>query len=284
MARTRSHREGYQRRRPRHRNRATTETASGASGLNFAGVDNRAVEQDPSQYIGELFKGAVLSDVSVPDSVEAGGSLTVTGKVRFDSPTQVIFTVGMRVRAEGPTIGDNAMQRWNSIQHGNVRHFSLTLPAPESAGQTMVFTLTGESTTMTGGWTQGTTEGPFRVDVVSESEQKTREALDYTPFLVGGAGAGYALAGVSSGYTPMQGAVAGAALGMGYRGLRKRGVRFIPSVEIDQTTLAAVGLAGIGIAVALNSSGMSDVLGPLGSAAGSAVDAGRSAVGSARGR
>lgn len=284
MARMRSHREGYTRRRPRDRNRARAEAAGGASGLTVAGLDADNIDQNPDQYIGEVFQGAVLKDIVVPDSVAAGGEVLVTGTVKYDFATRVVTTRGMRVRAEGPTVGENAVESWEGIQGGDTRNFALTLPAPADPDQTMVFKLHGEATSLFSGWETHDTEGPYRIEVVSKQEQQTRDALDYTPFALGGAGAGYALAGSTGAYSPMQGALAGAAVGVGYHGLRQRGVQFVPTVDIDTTTLAAVGLAGVGVAMALNSSGASGVLGPLGGAAGSAVEAGRSAVRSARGR
>lgn len=248
----------------------------GGEEINLVGVDGQQVESNPQQYIGEVFKGAHFRKLSVPDTVRAGGTIKVKGVVHFDSPTQVVFTVGMRVRAFGPSLQEDVIERYRNIQHCNARAFTLEIPAPETVGQTVTFNVAGESTTVTGDWDTGDQRGPFRVKTVSSGEKTTEQAVSVAPYAAAGAGAGYLVNQIRGGPTNLRLIGAGAAAGVGLKTFGPD----LSTIDINfpTTEIAVLGGTAAALAILLNSTGASDVLGAGGEVAGSAISGAGSAA------
>jgi len=276
MARTRSRvarrRESVGRAQQQERN----VTVSGDPVSTLVGVDPSRVESDPDTFFGEVFKGATFTKLNVPDRVAAGDDIRVTGVVKFDAPSVVITTRGMRVRASGPGLQTDISERYTNIQHGNTRAFSITIPTPSDAGSTVAFSMNGESTTLTGDWRTDETTGPFRVDVVTQGEAAASTALGYGPWIAAGAGAGYLVDAFRGGPRNLRLIAAGGGLGAAGKTLLPRLSTF--DFQFPTTEVAVLGGTAAALAVLLNSTGASGVLGATGDVAGSAISTAGDAV------
>lgn len=242
-------------------------------GSRLLGATNEDIENDPEQFFGELFQGAHFRSVGVPSSAEAGGTVTVTGTVHFDAPTVVVTTRGVRVRVRNTSTGETRTQSFENVQHCQTRDFSIDLPVPDSPGNNMALVIEAEHSKPLGGWSLDTTDGPHRVSILTEDEQQRQNLLGYAPWALGGGGAGLLVSSARGGGNRAAFTVGGAAAGVGLKTLAGGDGNLIPNV--DPLPVLAVGAGLAGVAFFLQSSGASEVLEPVGSAAGSAVSGAR---------
>lgn len=249
----------------------------------FLGFDQEKVEQNPDQFFGELFQGAHFRSVNLPERAAAGEEITISGRVHFDAPTQVVTTVGMRVRISSPSLSEDITQRFRSIKHCNERRFSLQVPVPEAAGKKFTYTVHAESTKLLGGWRTDSVRGPINLDILSSTENAVADGFNLLPYIAGGAGAGYvANQAFGDPRRSREYLVGGALFGAGFK-------RYGPALSVDiptpsNTQLALGAAIVLGSVVLLNQSGLSGVLSASGEAAGSAIRAGTDAVKSATNR
>lgn len=249
----------------------------------YVGLDDAAVEENPDQFFGELFRGAHFQKLNKSSSVPAGGTIRVSGVVHFDAPSVIITSRGMRVRVSSPQLSQDYTQRFTDIQHCNSRRFSFDFPVPDNPGSRFSFSVTAESTKATGGWRTDSTRGPFNVQIQTETAATVTEGFTLIPAAAAGAGISYAgNRFLDTGYRDRTVAAAGAGAGVAYK---KFGPP-LPSIggfvpDVSNTQLALVAAATFGAAYLLQSSGAAGILQPVGETAGGVIDAGRQAAGSA---
>lgn len=252
---------------------------------NYVGIDNQSIEQNPDRFVGELWRGVHFKNVNTPASIPAGGTVSVSGTIHYDDPSRFISNNEARVRITSPQLGSDYTSSLYEVSHCNTRSFRVDIPVPNDPGGRFAFSVRGESKKLGGGWATNSTRGPFNVEIQSEGEAAVTEGFNYLPAAAAGAGLGYAgnqFAGQR--YSNRFAAGAGALGGVAYQ-------RYAPPLniggfvpDVSNVQLALVAAATFGAAYLLQSSGASEVLNPLGSAAGSAVSAGADAAGSVRQR
>lgn len=251
----------------------------GGEPLRVAGVDSTSVAEDPDQFRGEIFKGPHFKQLNVPSDALQGDTVRVTGIVHLDNVGVTISNRAVRVRVDGPSLNEPRIQEVDKLSHCQDRSFQIEVPTPTSAGEQLALTVKAQSKTPPRGWYTGETEGPFRININTQQQQRRASARKFAPFVIGGAGVGGALASLSDESVGTL-AVAGGAVGAGSKVvLDQTGGFTLPS--FPTTDVAVAGGAALAIALLLNTTGASDVLGPAGEIAGSAIDRGRQAVESA---
>lgn len=253
----------------------------GGEPLRVAGVDSNSVAANPDDFRGEVFKGPHFRQLNVPSDALQGDSVRVTGIVHLDNVGVVISDREVRVRVDGPSLNEPRIESVGKLSHCQTRSFQVEVPTPNTADEQLALTVKAQSKTPPGGWYTGETGGPFRVNINTQQQQRRASARKFAPFVIGGAGVGGALATLSDESVGTL-ALAGGAVGAGSKVvLDQTGGVSLPS--FPTTDVAVAGGAALAIALLLNTTGASDVLGPAGEIAGSAIDRGRKAVESASG-
>lgn len=250
------------------------------AGGQYLGVEDSQVEENPSRFVGEVFRGGFFVNTTIPESVPAGGSMTVTGEIQLDNPIATVVGKDIRVVMDSPSLSQDREQTFQGVMHGQSRSFSFDVPVPDSPGSEFAISLTAQENGTTG-WVNGEELGPFRVSILTEEEAQSQRLLSYLPSVLLGGGAGLVADRATGGGNRATYALAGAALGAGAQagGFTPGDLSFgIGGSLPDAQTIAIAGLGFAGIGFFLQSSGAADVLGPAGEAAGSAIDAGRQAA------
>lgn len=252
----------------------------GGEPLRVAGVDSTSVAENPDNFRGEVFKGPHFRELNVPSDALQGDTVRVTGIVHLDNVGVVISNREVRVRVDGPSLNEPRIESVGKLSHCQTRSFQVEVPTPNTPDEQLALTVKSQSRTPPGGWYTGENAGPFRVNINTQQQQRRATARQFAPFVVGGAGVGGALASLTDESVGTL-ALAGGAVGAGSKVVLDQtgGVNF-PSFPTQDVAVA--GGAALAIALLLNTTGASDVLGPAGEIAGSALDRGRKAVESAR--
>lgn len=223
----------------------------------------------------EVFRGAYFKNVNVPDTAAVGGLVTVSGEIAYDNLGRVLSPVTVRVRIESPALDRPITRNVADLKHGQSERFVIEVPVRGTEGSLFPLTVIPQNKG-TGGWRSGN-EQVFRVEVVSQEEKETQEALSVLPPVALGAGGGLFVSQIT-GSDPLPLMAGG---GLAGAGLSAAGFStdFLPSLPSFPTTkIAVVGGAALALSVLLQSSGASEVLGPAAEAAGGAIDQGRQAV------
>lgn len=153
-----------------------------------------------------------FSDIDVPNQVVRGGTITVSGTLAVDCAID-LFGQDTRVRIQSSEFGETVIDT-GPMGCGDRVSFEQTYEAPQSAGQTVNFTIQLEHDPL-GPWTTADT-ATRSVDIVTESTKTVTRLTKYAPWAGVGGVAGY-YGGRELGYDPMTAGAAGAALGTGAR-------------------------------------------------------------------
>jgi hypothetical protein len=251
----------------------------------FVGVNEQRIEENPDQFVGELFQGATFTTLNKPNVYPAGTDVRVSGTLKLEMPQTPITKRGMRVRISSPAFSRDYIQRFRGIQHGNTRQFSVNIPVPDAPGERFAFTLRAERTELLslGGesWETDTTRGPFNVQIQSEAGATISNSFTFLPYVFAGAGIG--LGADALGDLPtsqLQSTLFGGAAGAVFKQFGSSlGVNVGNIVPNVSTTRLAIGTAGVfGAAYLLRSTGASEILEPVGETVGAAASVGSAAA------
>lgn len=237
--------------------------------VDFAGVDESNLNPNSERYFREFFNGTHFRKLSVPSSAAAGDTIVVEGVAHYDDLSSIVSNRGIRVRVSGPGLSRDYIQSFEKVNHCNTRTFRIEIPAPQQAGQTVALNVRGETKTPTGNWLENSFEGPFRVNIVTQSQRALDGALEFAPYALGGATVGYAYDNFSNQGAPLRYAGIGAGVGATSKVLVDQ---FGPTqFNIPTTQLAVAGGVMLAATALLQSTGASDVLSSIGESAGGAI-------------
>lgn len=255
----------------------TAQTGSDVGPL-IAGVNRSEIQDNPDRYLGEIYKGAHFESLNIPETAVAGGEVTISGVVHFDSPHTVITTVGMRVVVDSPSLNEPITEEYSNIQHCNSRAFSIKVPVPDSPGSQLAVTVKGQSTSLTGGWQDGAVRGGNRIDILTEDGVRKQQIQDYIPWAVAGAGMGVGTNQQLEYTDNTRAAVSGAVLGAGSKLLWDSTGPIGFDFDVPTTEIAVIGGSALAVTLLLERTGVASVLGATGDVAGTAIETTKGAV------
>lgn len=189
----------------------------GLTGVGGDGARRTPASLSPDTFssadaIPEVFNGAVMSRLSVPEVVAVGGTIEITGRVAFDC---TLCPTDHEVRVIATTSdGDSRTDNVGALSgRGGAADFRILLPAPLEQKQIEV-RLKAEHRDPLGGWATTDNEGPFVVNVTTAGGKVAAQLSDFAPFVVGGVALGAGGAHVLD-RSRVGGGVAGAGVGVG---------------------------------------------------------------------
>lgn len=219
-----------------------------ASRPGIPGADEQSIERSgpaPPKFAGlspQAFNGIVLDDVSVPASVIAGQTFTVSGVIGWDW-----WPTGTEGRVVASTAsGTERIDNVGNIPPGESKPFRIEIPAPQQPGDTVIVRLKGQNNKPIEGWSTWDTSGPHEINVVTSGQKTQQQALQVAPWVVGGGAIG---AGVGRVNPQEIGMLPGTAIGVGVgaSAYALSNQNILPRFTFPTTqVLAAAGLLGAG--------------------------------------
>lgn len=180
-------------------------------------LDNRdhiGAERAP---IPEALNGATLPTVNVPSRATAGQTFTVSGVVGFDCPLCAVDRE-IRVAVEASHLDEPLIDDVGKLSgRGETSQFSVTVPAPATAGQTVSIRVKAQRNPPARNvWETDNTSGPHQVNILTQTQKVTSNAIETAPWLLGGGTAGVGVARLSGrANQQLPAAALGGAVGLG---------------------------------------------------------------------
>lgn len=146
-----------------------------------------------TEFDPQINQGAHFPDQPfIPEVAVAGSTITISGELHFDCPVCTVQRE-CRVEVEASHLADPIHENLGKFNNCETRNFAIQVPIPNSPGAQIAITVNAQRNPPLGSWQTDDSTGAQRVDVVTQAQKTTRELVAFTPWVVGGGVAGYAL-------------------------------------------------------------------------------------------